>query len=97
MELREQLRAVTQVFQRARTEGRKLREEATGEREALSAAEQNQQRDEWRRGAMSAEDREWERASQQRDRERRARTGDSSLAAEEPTFSTDEPTISGAT
>src|SRR3712207_6296810 len=71
MGLRKRSTQLTQFFQRARTRGRQLIEE--DERRGSSAAEQADQREERRLGGMSAEDREWEQASLQRDRERQAR------------------------
>jgi hypothetical protein len=90
MGLREQLQKVTQVFQRAKSKGRQLREDDEGGAgEASSAAEQSSQR-EARRSRMTAEDRDWEQASQQRNRNRQAQSG-------EPTISADESTLSGDT
>jgi hypothetical protein len=90
MGLREQLQKVTQVFQRARSKGRQLREDdAGGAGDASSAAEQRSQR-EARRSRMTAEDRDWEQASQQRNRDRQAQSG-------EPTISAGESTLSGDT
>ena len=70
MGLRERLTQVTQFFQKARTKGRKLMDE--DERRASSAEEHVSQREDRRLGGMTAEDREWEQASQQRNRERQA-------------------------
>jgi hypothetical protein len=91
MGLREQLQKVTQVFQRARSKGRQLREDdAGGAGDASSAAAQSSQREARRRGGMTAEDRDWEQASQQRNRDRQAQSG-------EPTISADESTLFGDT
>lgn len=91
MGLRERLQMVTQVFQRARSKGRQLREDDEGgEGEASSAAEQSSQREARRLGGMTAEDRDWEQASLQRDRDRQAQSGD-------PTISADGPMLSGDT
>ncbi len=87
MELRERLTQVTQVFQRARTKGRQLIEE--DERRGQSAAEQADQREERRLGGMTAEDREWEQASLQRNRERQAGSREPGVAADEPKVSAD--------
>jgi len=90
MGLRERLTQVTQVFQRVRTKGHQLREDDEGEGEASSAAEQSSQREARRRGGMTAEDREWEQASLQRNRDRQEQSG-------EPTVTADEPGPSGQT
>ena len=84
MGLRERLTQVTQFFQRARSKGRKLMEE--DEQRGSSAAEQAGQREERRLGGMSAEDREWEQASLQRDRERQARLREPGMAADDPSI-----------
>ena len=82
MGLRERLQKVTQLFQKAATRGHQLREdEARDESTASSAGEQDRQRDERRLGGMTAEERDWEKASQQRDRDRQAQSG----AAKTPT------------
>ncbi len=70
MGLRERWTQVTQFFQKARTEGRHLMEEDA--RRAASAEEQVSQREDRRLGGMTAEDREWEQASLQRNRDRQA-------------------------
>jgi hypothetical protein len=71
MGLRERLQAVTQFFQKAATRGHQLREnEERGENDASSAGEQTRQREERRLGGMTAEDRDWEQARQQRNRDR---------------------------
>lgn len=89
MGLRERLSKAMQFFKNARSTGQQLRKEAAGgEGGASSSAEQASQREAQRREAMTAEDREWEEASQQRDRERRAHSG-------EPTVTADESTIAG--
>ena len=81
---------MTQFFQRARSKGHELRdEEADGEQATASAAEQSSQREERRRAGMTVEDRAWEQASQQRDRERRAHAGEPTIAADEPQLSGD--------
>ena len=85
MGLRERLTQVTQFFHKARTEGRRLMDEDA--RRASSSAEQSSQREERRLGGMTAEDREWEQASLQRNRDRQARSG-------EPTISSGERSIS---
>jgi hypothetical protein len=90
MGLRERLQMVTQVFRRARSKGLQLRADQGGEGEASSAVEQSDQREARRRGGMTAEDRDWEQASQQRNRDRQAQSSD-------PTISADDPTISGDT
>ena len=73
MGLRERLQSVTQFFQKAATRGHELRQEdQSGENDAPSAGEQTRQREERRLGGMTAEDREWEQASQQRNRDRQA-------------------------
>ena len=82
MGLRERLQMVTQFFQKAATKGHQLREDAEGdESPAPSAGERTRQREERRLGGMTAEDRAWEQASQQRDRDRQAQSG----AAKTPT------------
>jgi hypothetical protein len=81
MGLRERLTQVTQSFRTARTKGRQLMDE--DEQHELSAAEQAGEREERRRGGMSAEDREWEQASLKRDRERQARLSASKASADE--------------
>ena len=88
MGLRERLSKVMQVLERVRSTGHQLREEESGGEGASSAAEQATQREARRREGMTVEDREWEQASQQRNRDRQAHSG-------EPTISGDEPTISG--
>jgi hypothetical protein len=73
MGLRERLTRVTQFFQRAKTEGRQRRDDdERAESLAPSSEDQSAQRDARRRANMSAEDREWEQASLQRDRDRQA-------------------------
>ena len=89
MGLRERLSKAMRFLENARSTGHQLREEeAGGEGGASSPAEQATQREARRHDAMTAEDREWEQASQQRNRDRQAHSG-------EPTISGDEPTISG--
>ena len=91
MGLRERLSKVMQVLESVRSTGHQLREEqAGGEGGASSPAEQPTQREARRHGRMTAEDRDWERASQQRNRNRQAQSG-------EPTISADESTLSGDT
>jgi hypothetical protein len=85
MGLRERWTQLTQFFRTARTKGRQLMDE--DERRASSPGEQSNQREERRLGGMTAEDREWEHASQQRNRERQERS-------REPTISADDPKIS---
>ena len=76
MGLRERLQIVTQFFRKAATRGRQLRQEdEREENDAPSAGEQTRQREERRRGGMTAEDRDWEQASQQRNRDRQAQSG----------------------
>jgi hypothetical protein len=82
MGLRERLQTVTQFFQKAATRGHRLRQEdERGENHAPSSGEQAQQREERRLGGMTAEDRDREQASQQRNRDRQAQ----SSAAKTPT------------
>ena len=69
MGLREQWTQLTQFLRTARTKGRRLIEE---EQQGLSSTEQVSQREDRRLGGMSAEDRAWEQASLQRDRDRSA-------------------------
>ena len=84
MGLRERLQKVTQFFQKAATRGHRLREqEARNEDAATSAGEQDRQREERRLGGMTAEDRDWEQASQQRDRDRQAQSGAAKRPADE--------------
>ena len=84
MGLRERLQSVTQFFQSAATKGHQLREdEERDESPAPSAGEQARQRDEQRLGGMTAEDRAWEQASQQRDRDRQAQSGEAKSGAAE--------------
>jgi hypothetical protein len=83
MGLRERLQTVTQFFQNAATKGRRLREEERGENDAPSAGEQIRQREERRRGGMTAEDQDWEQASQQRNRERQAQSGATKTSPDE--------------
>jgi hypothetical protein len=76
MGLLERLQSVTQFFQKAATRGHELRQdEERGENDASSAGDQTRQREERRVGGMSAEDRDWEQASLQRNRDRQAQTG----------------------
>ena len=74
MGIRERLTQVTQFFRKARTEGRRLMDE--DERQGSSLEEQSSRREEGRLAGMSAEDREWEQASLQRNRERQERARD---------------------
>jgi hypothetical protein len=84
MGLRERLQKVTQFFQKAATRGHQLREgEARDEGAASSAGDQSRQREERRRGGMTAEDRDWEKASQQRERDRLAQSGAAKTSADE--------------
>jgi hypothetical protein len=53
------------------------------ERRASSAEEQVGQREDWRLGGMTTEDREWEQASLQRNRDRQARLREPTSAAGE--------------
>ena len=76
MGLRERWQSVTQFFQKAATRGHQLRQEdEPGSHHASSAEEQNRQREDRRLDGMTAEDRDWEQASQQRNRDRQAQTG----------------------
>ena len=88
MGLRERLTMVTQFFQTARSKGRKLMDE--DERRAPSAGEQVSQREDRRLGGMTAEDREWEQASLQRNRDRQSRLREPQIGADEPKISTDK-------
>jgi hypothetical protein len=81
MGLRERLQTVTQFLQRAATRGHQLRR--GDESAASSAEEQGRQREERRLGGMTAEDRAWEQASQQRNRDRQAQSGAAKSAADE--------------
>ena len=73
MGLRERLQSVTQFFQKAATRGHQLRQdEERGENDDSSAGGQTRRREERRLGGMSAEDRDWEQASLQRNRDRQA-------------------------
>jgi hypothetical protein len=84
MGLRERLQSMTQFFQKAATRGHQLREDAEGDESAASSAgDQSRQREERRQGGMSAEDRAWEQASLQRNRDRQAQSGAAKSAAEE--------------
>ena len=84
MGLRERLQSVTQFFQSAATKGHQLREDAEGDESAASSAgDQSRQREERRQGGMTAEDRAWEQASQQRNRDRQAQSGAAKTAADE--------------
>jgi hypothetical protein len=88
MGLRERLSKAMRFLENARSTGHQLREEVGGEEGASSRAEQATHREARRHEGMTAEDREWEQASQQRNRDQQAHSG-------EPTISGDEPTISG--
>jgi len=84
MGLRERLQTVAQFFQKAAIRGQGLRQEdERGENHAASAGEQTRQREERRRGGMTAEDRDWEQASQQRNRDRQAQSGAAKTSADE--------------
>ena len=84
MGLRERFQEVTQFFQKAATKGHQLREDAERDESAApSAGERTRQREEQRLGGMTAEDREWEQSSQQRDRDRQAQSGVAKTVAEE--------------
>ena len=84
MGLRERLQQVTQLFQKAASRGHQLRQEdERGENHAPSSGEQSRQREERRRGAMTAEDREWEEASKQRNRDRQAQSGEAKTPTDE--------------
>ena len=87
MGLRERLSKVMQVLENTRSTGHQLREEAAaGDGGAASPAEQASQRAARRREGMTAEDRAWEQASQQRDRDRQAKSSEPGIAADEPTI-----------
>jgi hypothetical protein len=75
MGLRERLQSVTQLLQKAATRGHELRQEDERGENGASSGEQTRQREERRLGGMSAEDRDWEQTSQQRNRDRQAQTG----------------------
>lgn len=82
MGLRERLQKVAQFFEKAAARGHRLRQEnERGENHPPSSQEQTSQREERRLGGMTAEDRDWEKASQQRNRDRQAQPG----AAKTPT------------
>jgi hypothetical protein len=84
MGLRERLQKVTQFFQKAATRGHQLREEeARDEGAASSAGDQSRHREAQRRGGMTAEDRDWEKAGQQRERDRQAQSGAAKTSADE--------------
>jgi hypothetical protein len=84
MGLRERLQSVTQFFQKAATRGHQLRQEdERGENDDSSAGDQTHQREERRLGGMSTEDRDWEQASQQRNRDRQAQTGAAKTPSDE--------------
>jgi hypothetical protein len=84
MGLRERLQKVTQYFQKAATKGHELREEeARDEGAASSEGEQSRQREEQPLGGMTAEDRDREKASQQRDRDGQAQSGAAKTPADE--------------
>ena len=84
MGLRDRLQKVTQFFQKAATRGHQLREEeARDEDAATSAGELDRRREVRRLSGMTAEDRDWEKASQQRDRDRQAQFGAAKTAADE--------------
>ena len=87
MGLRERWTQVTEFFQTARTKGRQLMED---ERRAASTDEQVSQREDRRLGGMTADDRAWEQASLQRDRDRQARLREPTRSAEEPRVSAEE-------
>jgi hypothetical protein len=84
MGLRERLQSVTQFFQKAATKGHELRQsEERGENDDSSAGGQTRQREERRLGGMSAEDRDGEQASQQRNRDRQAQPGAAKTSPDE--------------
>ena len=83
MGLRERLQRLTQFFQKAATRGHQLREEARDESSASSVEDQGRQREERRLGGMTAEDRAWEQASQQRNRDRQGQSSAAKNAADE--------------
>ena len=84
MGLRECLQSVTQLFQSAATKGHRLRQdEERDQSQASAAGEQTRQREERRLGGMTAEDRDWEQASQQRNRDRQSQSGAAKPAADE--------------
>jgi hypothetical protein len=84
MSLHERLQSVTQFFQKAATRGHRLRQEdERGENSASSSGEQTQQREERGLGGMTAQDRDWEQASLQRNRDRQAQSGSAKTPTEE--------------
>ena len=84
MGLRERLQSVTRFFQKAATRGHELRrEDEGGENDASASGEQTRQREVRRLGGMSAEDREWEQASQQRNRDRQAQSDTAKTSPDE--------------
>ena len=86
MGLRERLTTVTRFLQRAASRGHQLREEdERGEQAAPSAAEQSSQWEARRLDGMTAEDRDGEQGSQQRNRDRQARSSEPRTSADEPT------------
>ena len=83
MGLRERLQKVTQFFKKAATRGHRLREkEERDEGAATSGGAQDRQREERRLGGMTAEDRDWEQASLQRNRDRQAQSGGAKTPAD---------------
>ena len=84
MGLRERLQAVTQFFQKAATRGHELRrDEERGENDDASAGAQTDQREVRRLGGMSAEDRDWEQATLQRNRDRQGQSGAAKTSPDE--------------
>ena len=81
MGLRERLQKVTQFFRKAATRGHQLRESDEGS--GSSAGSQSSQREARRLGGMTAEDRAWEQASQQRNRDRQAQSGAAKTSPDE--------------
>lgn len=84
MGLRERLQSITKLFQSAATKGHQLRQdEERDQSQASAGGEQTRQREERRLGGMTAEDRAWEQASQQRNRDRQAQPGAAKTAPDE--------------
>ncbi len=84
MGLRERLQKVTQFFQKAATRGHQLREnDERDEGPGSSAGSQSSQREARRLDGMTAEDRAWEQASLQRNRDRQAQSGTAKTSPDE--------------
>ena len=80
MGLRERLQNVTQFFQKAATRGHQLRE---NDDPGSSAGSQSSQREARRLDGMTAEDRDREQASLQRNRDRQAQSGAAKTSPDE--------------